>query len=74
MTIDTLGYAEALEAAKVPRAQARAHAKAISEHVVPQLATKHDLESGLNRLALKMTGINFGIAALTVAVLALILR
>ena len=54
MTIDTLRYAEALEAAKVPKAQARAHAKAIREHVVPDLVTTQEMQAAIDRAVLKM--------------------
>jgi hypothetical protein len=43
MTIDTLEYANRLEAAGVDRKQAEAHAKAIRDTLAPQLATKADL-------------------------------
>lgn len=65
MTIDTLAFTEALENAKVPQAQARAHAKAMKDHVLPQLATKHDLTT----LLIQMTGINLAIASLSVAII-----
>lgn len=70
MTIDTLRYVENLERAKVPKAQARAHAKALTDHILADFATKHDLD----RLLLKMTGINLAIMALGVTVLTLILK
>ncbi len=54
MTIDTLRYAEALEAAKVPKAQARAHAKAIREYVVPDLVTNQEMQAAIDRAVLKM--------------------
>lgn len=44
MTIDTLGYVKRLQAAGVAREQAEAHAEAIRDDLVPQLATATDLE------------------------------
>jgi hypothetical protein len=70
MTIDTLRYVEELERAKVPKAQARAHAKAIKDHILPELATKHDLEKLFNRMLIS----NLIIAGLIVGTLSIILR
>ena len=50
MTIDTLAYAKALEAAGVERQAAEAHAEALIHHVLPDLATKADLEQAVERL------------------------
>lgn len=50
MAIDTLAYAKSLEAAGVDRRAAEAHAEALTHHVFPELATKADLEQGLDRL------------------------
>ena len=44
MTIDTLGYVKRLEKAGMDRKIAEAHAEAIRDDVVPQLATNVDLE------------------------------
>jgi hypothetical protein len=43
MTLDTLAYAKQLEAAGVDRDIAEAHAKAMVDHVIPQLATSADI-------------------------------
>jgi hypothetical protein len=45
MTVDTLEYAKKLEAAGVDRRQAEAHAEAMRDAVVPQLASKTDLDA-----------------------------
>lgn len=49
MAIDTLAYVKALEAAGVERLAAEAHAEALSEalsqQILPDLATKTDLEA-----------------------------
>jgi uncharacterized protein YaaN involved in tellurite resistance len=50
MTIDTLAYAKALEAAGVERQAAEAHAEALTHHVLPDLVTKPDLEQVVARL------------------------
>ena len=50
MTIDTLAYAKELEAAGIDRRAAEAHAEALTRHVLPDLATKADLEQAVNRL------------------------
>lgn len=53
MTIDTLGYVKRLEAAGYKREQAEAHAEALRDDVVPQLATRLDLERLADRLEAK---------------------
>ena len=40
MTIDTLAYSKALEAAGIDRNAAEAQAEALSKYVLPQLVTK----------------------------------
>jgi hypothetical protein len=50
MTIDTLAYAKALEAAGVNREAAEVHAEALTQHVLPDLATKTDLDQAVERL------------------------
>ena len=50
MTIDTLAYAKELEAAGVERQAAEAHAEALTHHILPDLATKADLEQAVARL------------------------
>jgi hypothetical protein len=50
MSIDTLGYVKRLTAAGVEQVQAEAHAEALRDHLVPQLATSHDLEKLASRL------------------------
>jgi hypothetical protein len=41
--IDTLAYAEALIEAGIAETHAKAHAKAMRDHVIPDLATKQDV-------------------------------
>ena len=50
MTIDTLAYAKALEAAGVERQAAEAHAEALTHHVLPDLVTRPDLEQVVARI------------------------
>jgi hypothetical protein len=49
MAIDTLAYAKALEAAGLDRQTAEAQAEAIVRHVLPDLATRSDLEQAVGR-------------------------
>ncbi len=55
MTIDTLAYSKALEAAGVERGAAEAHAEALAAHVLPQLVTKADLDIAIERLEHRLT-------------------
>lgn len=57
MTIDTLAYAQKLEAAGVDRDHAEAHAAAMRDHVLPQIATKTDLIELRHDLTWRMVGI-----------------
>ena len=45
MALDTLAYAKHLEQAGIERAHAEALAEAMNAHVVPDLATRLDLEN-----------------------------
>ncbi len=54
MTIDTLGYVKRLEGAGIERRIAEAHVEALKHEVVPQLATKQDLERAVERLETKI--------------------
>lgn len=73
MTIDTLAY-KALEAAGVDRRAAEAQAEALATHVLPQLVTKADLDSAVerfeHRLTLRLIGI---VGAFDAALFALLL-
>jgi hypothetical protein len=77
MTIDTLDYVKKLEAAGIDRKVAEAHAEALRATVVQDLATKHDLQTEVQRLEAKfrlltwMVGFNL---AATMAVLWKLLR
>ena len=51
MSIDTLGYVKRLEAAGFERRQAEAQAEALRDEVIPQLATKLDLDRLGDRLS-----------------------
>jgi hypothetical protein len=77
MTIDTLDYVKKLEAAGIDRKVTEAHAQALRATVVHDLATKHDLQTEVQRLEAKfqlltwMVGFNL---AATMAVLWKLLR
>lgn len=49
-TIDTLSYVKRLETAGLDRKVAEAHAEALRDDVVPQMATKPDLDRLGDRL------------------------
>ena len=72
MTIDTLDYVKKLEAAGIDRKVAEARAEALRATVVQDQATKHDLQTEVQRLEAKfrlltwMVGFNL---AATMAVL-----
>ena len=55
MTIDTLAYSKALEAAGVDRNAAEAQAEALSSYVLPQLVTKADLDVAIEWLEHRLT-------------------
>jgi hypothetical protein len=55
MTIDTLAYSKALEAAGVERDAAEAQAEALAKYVLPQLVTKADLDVAVERLEHRLT-------------------
>lgn len=71
MAIDTLGYVKRLEAAGFKREQAEAHAEALRDEVIPQLATKIDLDRLGDRLEAKFeSGLWKHSVAIILAVLA----
>lgn len=57
-TIDTLGFAKHLRSAGVPDKQAEAHAEAVRDYLMSEVATKADivrLESRIERQTLQLT-------------------
>lgn len=52
--IDTLGYVKRLQQAGISREHAEAPAEAMRDDIVPQLATKSDLEAVEQRLSHKL--------------------
>jgi len=78
MTIDTLAYTKALEAAGVDRQAAEAQAEALARYVLPELVTKADLDIGLehleHRLTFRFFGMLLGVVGLMDAVLFALLR
>lgn len=70
---DTLGYAQALRAAGISQKQAEAHASAIRDHVMPELATKADiaeLKHLIERQTLQLTVRLGGLVVLGIGALA----
>ncbi len=57
MQLDTLAYVRTLQAAGIDRAQAEAHADAMRDHVLPQIATKTDLLELRQDLTWRFVGI-----------------
>ena len=60
MTIDTLAYTKALEAAGVDRQAAEAQAEARVSHVLPDLVRKADLDQAIEQLEHRLTVRFFG--------------
>ena len=75
---DTLAFAKRLELADIPREHAEAHAEAIRDHVMRDLATKADIQQMIEGSELRMTirlgGIAVVAAGLVIGAMALILR
>lgn len=74
MAIDTLAYAKHLEAAGVQRAAAEAHAEALIQHILPDLATKSDLEQLKHDLTVRVFGLVLGIVGVMNGVLFALLK
>ncbi len=78
MTIDTLAYTKALEAAGIERKAAEAQAEALVSHVLPDLVTKADLEQAIERLEHRLTlrffGLMLGVNGLMNGILFALLR
>ena len=72
-TFDTLGYSKALQKAGIAAKQADAHAEAIRDKVMPELATKadiSDLRHLIERQTLQLTVRLGGLLVIGVGVLA----
>jgi hypothetical protein len=85
MTIDTLAYAKALEAAGLDRRDAEAQVAALATHVLPDLISKDDLNQAVQELKLtiertvhqqswRLFGMVFAIVSLLDAILFALLR
>ena len=77
MTIDTLEYVKKLEAAGIDRKATEAHAEALRATAVQDLATKHDLQTEVQRLEAKIQLLTWMVGfylAATMAVLWKLLR
>jgi len=68
---DTLKYSRILESTGVPREQAEAHVRIISEIVEGELATKQDLRELEYRMLIKMGALMTTLLATAVAILKL---
>lgn len=74
---DTLGFSKALQLAGIPGAQADAHAEAIRDKVMPELATKADiadLKHAIERQSLLITVRLGGVVIVGVGALAALIR
>jgi len=69
MAVDTLAYCKALEAAGVDRKVAEAQAEALVNHVLPDLATKADLQQAIDQLEHRLTVRIFGMMLRVVGVM-----
>ena len=61
MVIDTLSYVKRLESAGVPRQQAEAHAEAMRAEIVPQVATKADVDTAVIMLRKDLDAVLAGV-------------
>lgn len=68
MAIDTLAYTKHLEAAGVDRKTAEAHATGMARHIVPDLATKADLQAAVTDLKLWLIVAMVGVAGLAITI------
>jgi hypothetical protein len=66
--LDTLAYTKHLEGAGVDRKLAEAHAEAMNKHILPDLVTKADVESALDKMTLRMVLANIGLAGIALAI------
>jgi len=69
MAVDTLRYAEDLEASGFDKDKAKAIVNGLSDHVLPDLATKSDIERVIHTLTMRFVTLGLAIAALIIAVL-----
>ena len=78
MAVDTLAYCKALEAAGVDRKVAEAQAEALVNHVLPDLATKADLQQAIDqlehRLTVRIFGMMLGVVGVMDGILFALLR
>ena len=61
MAIDTIACTKHLQADGVRREEVEAHAEPLTRRILPDLATKADLEQGLERLKHNLTVRMFGL-------------
>ena len=79
MTIDTLAYTKHLEQAGVERVQAEAFAEALHRFVLPDLATKPDLNglehrllTAMHTVEMRSLGVIAAMLSLSVAIIKLV--
>lgn len=68
-TIDTLGYVKKLESAGIDRKVAEAHAEALNERVVPQLATQQNLRDAVSELKVQMQELKLEIWKVSIGII-----
>ncbi len=66
MTIDTLGFAEHLEKSGIKRDDARAHAAAIRDVIMPEIATRQDIDDLKNLIEKQSLSIKVWLGGLLV--------
>lgn len=74
MAIDTLAFTKHLEGAGVQRPEAEAHAEALTRHILPDIATKADLEQLKHDLTVRFFGLMLGVSGLMNGILFALLR
>jgi hypothetical protein len=74
MAIDTLAYVKELEAAGLDRKVAEAHARALRNHILPELATKQDVKDLGAELRIELWKIALGIVLGTTALVTAVQR
>jgi len=74
MAVDTLAFAKHLEAAGVQREAAEAHAEALTQHILPDMATRADLEQLKHDLTVRVFGLVLGIVGVMNGILFALLR
>jgi len=69
MSVDTLKWKDTLVDGGIADDHARAIVNGLSDHVLPDLATKSDIERVIHTLTMRFVTLGLAIAALIIAVL-----